>query len=67
MKISFWGGSSYLSLDIDATATARYHFNLGIDKLDVYSGFLVGAKINYNNIEEAKIYPGILWGAFYEF
>lgn len=60
--VSGYGGSNYFALGLDAAATARYHFNLGIEKLDVYAGLLVGATINFDNVEEVRVSPGILYG-----
>lgn len=60
--VSGYGGSNYSSFDLDVAGTARYHFNFGVEKLDVFAGFMVGATINFDNIEETKIHPGILWG-----
>lgn len=52
---------SYLNLDV--AATARYHFNFGIDKLDVYAGFMAGLSLGLDNNEKLDVHPGFLWGA----
>lgn len=45
-------------LTIDAAATARYHFNFGVDKLDVYLGALAGVGLwMYDGVQ-----PYFLWG-----
>ncbi len=51
--------------EVDAAATARYHFNLGIDKLDVYLGFLAGVGLYFGDAAgdtDLSIAPGFLWG-----
>lgn len=50
---------------IDAAATARYHFNFGIDKLDVYAGFMAGVDLYIGDAAgdtDSGIAPGFLWG-----
>ena len=39
------GGYSYLSVD----ALAKYHFNFGVEQLDVYGGLLVGPQLQFND------------------
>lgn len=45
-------------LDIDAAATARYHFNFGVEKLDVYAGFMAGVSL----LMYDGVHPRFLWG-----
>lgn len=61
--VSGYGATNFFCVDVDAAATARYHFNLGIDKLDVYSGFLLGAKLSLDNAADDNLNFYILWGA----
>lgn len=61
--VSGYGATNFFCVDLDAAATARYHFNLGIDKLDVYTGLLVGAKVSIDNAADDNLNFYILYGA----
>ena len=41
----FTFGSGFISLNVDALA--KYHFNFGVDPLDVYAGVLLGANVSF--------------------
>lgn len=43
---------------VNAAATAKWHFNFGIDKLDVYINAMAGVNLWLSN----GVHPGFLWG-----
>lgn len=45
---------------IDIGGTAKYHFNFGVEKLDVYAGFMAGLSLGLDNNEKLDVHPGFL-------
>lgn len=49
---------------IDIGGTAKYHFNFGVEKLDVYAGLVAGVSVNFAKIgnAEVEVRPALLLG-----